>query len=80
MFLISIMLFGFFAVLTVDVVRQEEQRFDPVYEVQIAEYVPVEFQTFTRDMNVTTFTSPDGSRDELWHFLNSATESIYVEI
>ncbi len=31
-------------------------------------------------MNVTTFVSPDGSRDELWHFLNSAQESIYVEI
>ena len=31
-------------------------------------------------MNVTTFTSPDGSKEELWHFLQSAEESIYVEI
>jgi hypothetical protein len=31
-------------------------------------------------MNVTTFVSPDGSHDVLWHLLNSATESIYVEI
>jgi len=31
-------------------------------------------------MNVTTFASPDGSRDTLWHFLNSAEESIYVEV
>jgi phosphatidylserine/phosphatidylglycerophosphate/cardiolipin synthase-like enzyme len=31
-------------------------------------------------MNVTTFVSPDGSHDTLWHFLNSATESIYVEV
>ncbi len=38
------------------------------------------WQTFNRNMNVTTFVSPDGSRDELWHFLNAAQESIYVEI
>ena len=38
------------------------------------------WEAFDRDMNVTTFVSPDGSRDELWHFLNSAEESIYVEI
>lgn len=38
------------------------------------------WETFNRDMNVTTFASPDGSHDELWHFLNSAQESIYVEI
>jgi phosphatidylserine/phosphatidylglycerophosphate/cardiolipin synthase-like enzyme len=31
-------------------------------------------------MNVTTFVSPDGSHDTLWHFLNSAQDSIYVEI
>ncbi|MHA1927515.1 MAG: phospholipase D-like domain-containing protein [Candidatus Thorarchaeota archaeon] len=55
-------------------------------ETQISEvvsYVPTEtyeWQTFNREMNVTTFVSPDGSRDELWHFLNSAEESIYVEI
>jgi phosphatidylserine/phosphatidylglycerophosphate/cardiolipin synthase-like enzyme len=35
---------------------------------------------FDENMNVTTFASPDGSRDELWHFLNSAKDSIYVEI
>jgi len=38
------------------------------------------WETFNTDMNVTTFVSPDGSRDQLWHFLNSAEESIYVEI
>ncbi|MFX1564062.1 MAG: phospholipase D-like domain-containing protein [Promethearchaeota archaeon] len=38
------------------------------------------WQTFNRNMNVTTFVSPDGSKDELWHFLNSAQQSIYVEI
>lgn len=38
------------------------------------------WQTFNRNMNVTTFVSPDGSRDELWHFLSSAKESILVEI
>ena len=45
-------------------------------------YTPSAFtwQTFDRNMNVTTFVSPDGSHDELWHFLNSAQESIYVEI
>ncbi|NWF94591.1 MAG: hypothetical protein HXY34_00440 [Candidatus Thorarchaeota archaeon] len=31
-------------------------------------------------MNVTTFVSPDSSRDELWHILQSAQQSIYVEI
>jgi phosphatidylserine/phosphatidylglycerophosphate/cardiolipin synthase-like enzyme len=40
----------------------------------------IEWQTFSKNMNVTTFVSPDGSKDELWHFLNSAEESIYVEI
>lgn len=47
-----------------------------------AQFLTSEFtwETFDRDMNVTTFVSPDGSRDELWHFLNSAEESIYVEI
>lgn len=38
------------------------------------------WQTFERNMNVTTFVSPDGSQEELFHFLNSAEESIYVEI
>lgn len=38
------------------------------------------WETFEKTMNVTTFVSPDGSRDQLWHFLNSAEESIYVEI
>jgi phosphatidylserine/phosphatidylglycerophosphate/cardiolipin synthase-like enzyme len=45
---------------------------------QTADTMP--FQTFNRDMNVTTFVSPDGSKDELWHFLGSAQDSIYVEI
>ena len=46
------------------------------------DFVPAAFtwETFNKDMNVTTFVSPDGSKDELWHFLNSAKESIYVEI
>jgi phosphatidylserine/phosphatidylglycerophosphate/cardiolipin synthase-like enzyme len=45
-------------------------------------YTPSAFtwQTFNRDMNVTTFASPDNSHDTLWHFLNGAKESIYVEI
>ena len=45
-------------------------------------FTPSQFtwQTFNRNMNVTTFTSPDGSRDELWHFLQSVEESVYVEI
>ena len=45
-------------------------------------YTPSAFtwQTFNRNMNVTTFASPDNSHDTLWHFLNSAKESIYVEI
>jgi phosphatidylserine/phosphatidylglycerophosphate/cardiolipin synthase-like enzyme len=38
------------------------------------------WQTFNRNMNVTTFVAPDGSHDALWRFLNSAKESIYVEI
>ncbi len=36
--------------------------------------------TYNVNLNVTTFVSPDCSRDTLWHFLNSARESIYVEI
>jgi len=46
------------------------------------EFVSSDFtwQTLNRNMNVTTFVSPDGSKDELWHFLQSAEESIYVEI
>ncbi|MFW9838457.1 MAG: phospholipase D-like domain-containing protein [Candidatus Thorarchaeota archaeon] len=45
-------------------------------------YTPSAFtwQTFNRNMNVTTFVSPDGSHDTLWHFLNNAQDSIYVEI
>ncbi|RLI54096.1 MAG: hypothetical protein DRP09_13975, partial [Candidatus Thorarchaeota archaeon] len=38
------------------------------------------WQTFNKNLNVTTFASPDNSRDTLWHFLNMAQESIYVEI
>ena len=47
-----------------------------------SDFTPSAFtwQTFNRNMNVTTFVSPDGSHDVLWHFLNSAKESIYVEI
>ncbi|UCE11129.1 MAG: hypothetical protein JSW61_04110 [Candidatus Thorarchaeota archaeon] len=46
------------------------------------DFSPLDFtwQTFDRNMNVTTFVSPDGSREALWHILNSAQESIYVEI
>ncbi len=45
-------------------------------------FTPADFawETFSRDMNVTTFVSPDGSRDEIWHLLQSAQDSIYVEI
>jgi len=48
----------------------------------VRRYKPSAFtwQTFNRNMNVTTFVSPDGSRNVLWHLLNSAKESIYVEI
>ncbi len=56
----------------------------PVASVDLPqkEYTPSAFtwQTFNKNMNVTTFVSPDGSKDTLWHFLNSAEESIYVEI
>ncbi|MCF2136899.1 MAG: phospholipase D-like domain-containing protein [Candidatus Thorarchaeota archaeon] len=38
------------------------------------------WQTFNKNMNVTTFASPDGSRDALWQLLQSARQSIYVEI
>ena len=41
---------------------------------------PIRFRTFTGNMNITTFASPDGSRDELWRLLLSANESIYLEI
>lgn len=40
----------------------------------------VTWETFEKNMNVTTFVAPDGSRDELWHLLRSAESSIYVEI
>ncbi|MBS3795448.1 MAG: hypothetical protein KGY80_11150, partial [Candidatus Thorarchaeota archaeon] len=40
----------------------------------------VTWETFEKNMNVTTFVAPDGSRDELWHLLRSAENSIYVEI
>ncbi|MGV9170155.1 MAG: phospholipase D-like domain-containing protein [Promethearchaeia archaeon] len=40
----------------------------------------VTWETFEKNMNVTTFVAPDGSRDELWHLLRSAEDSIYVEI
>ena len=46
------------------------------------EYSPSQFslETFNKNMNVTTFASPDGSKDTLSHFLTHAQESIYVEI
>ncbi|MBD3407619.1 MAG: hypothetical protein GF411_15995 [Candidatus Lokiarchaeota archaeon] len=48
----------------------------------IYEFTPSQFtlNTISTNMNVTTFVSPDGSKDALWTFLNSAQESIYVEI
>ncbi|MHA1769401.1 MAG: hypothetical protein ACTSV3_06065, partial [Candidatus Thorarchaeota archaeon] len=56
----------------------------PTINVDGPEYVhsPSAFtwQTFNKNLNVTTFASPDNSRDTLWHFLNMAQESIYVEI
>ncbi len=47
-----------------------------------ADYVAadIEWNTISTNMNVTTFVSPDGSRDTLWNFLQQADESIYVEI
>ncbi|MFW9801738.1 MAG: phosphatidylserine/phosphatidylglycerophosphate/cardiolipin synthase family protein [Candidatus Thorarchaeota archaeon] len=60
----------------------------PLAFIQIADAKPemqftsseITWETLNRNMNVTTFVGPDGSRDELWHFLSSAQESIYVEI
>ncbi|MGY5859744.1 MAG: BMP family ABC transporter substrate-binding protein [Candidatus Thorarchaeota archaeon] len=49
-------------------------------EEDVTGYKPINFRTITKDMNMTTFASPDGSKDTLWKFLNSAKESIYVEI
>ena len=40
----------------------------------------IPWTTYSKNMNVTTFVAPDGSRDQLWHFLNGAQQSIYVEI
>ncbi|MFW9932822.1 MAG: phospholipase D-like domain-containing protein, partial [Candidatus Thorarchaeota archaeon] len=51
-----------------------------VEEVSFTPSETYEWTVFEENMNVTTFASPDGSKDELWHFLNSAEESIYVEI
>ncbi|MFX1370207.1 MAG: hypothetical protein ACFFAY_16575, partial [Promethearchaeota archaeon] len=44
--------------------------------------VPAQFtlQTFDRNMNVTTFVTPDDSMDVIFRFLDSAEQSIYVEI
>ncbi|MFX1579019.1 MAG: phosphatidylserine/phosphatidylglycerophosphate/cardiolipin synthase family protein [Promethearchaeota archaeon] len=72
-FMVTLLLSGFITLLvSPDAFMVETQR----------TFTPSAFtlQTFNRDMNVTTFVSPDGSRDVLWHFLNSAEESIYVEI
>ncbi|MFW9806874.1 MAG: phospholipase D-like domain-containing protein, partial [Candidatus Thorarchaeota archaeon] len=71
--MVTILLSGFIPLLvSPDSFKVEPQR----------AYTPSAFtwQTFDRNMNVTTFVSPDGSHDELWHFLNNAQESIYVEI
>ncbi|MFX1272962.1 MAG: phosphatidylserine/phosphatidylglycerophosphate/cardiolipin synthase family protein, partial [Promethearchaeota archaeon] len=38
------------------------------------------WETFDRNMNVTTFVTPDDSMDTVFHFLDSAQASIYVEI
>jgi len=37
-------------------------------------------ETFDRNMNVTTFVTPDDSMETVFRFLDSAQESIYVEI
>ncbi len=54
----------------------------PTVAAEPAQFTPADFtwQTFNRNMNVTTFASPDGSRDTLWKLLQSAKQSIYVEI
>ncbi|TFF91491.1 hypothetical protein EU545_03865, partial [Candidatus Thorarchaeota archaeon] len=56
----------------------------PMADFETAEpvFAPSDFtwQTFNKNLNVTTFVSPDNSRDTLWHFLNSAEDSIYVEV
>ncbi|MFW9926394.1 MAG: phosphatidylserine/phosphatidylglycerophosphate/cardiolipin synthase family protein [Candidatus Thorarchaeota archaeon] len=73
LFVIALMLSGFLPLLISPVAS-----IDP----PMKEFSPSTFtwQTFNKNMNVTTFASPDGSHDALWHFLNSAQESIYVEI
>jgi len=45
-------------------------------------FVPSQFtlETYDRNMNVTTFVTPDDSMDVIFHFLDSAQESIFVEI
>jgi phosphatidylserine/phosphatidylglycerophosphate/cardiolipin synthase-like enzyme len=44
--------------------------------------VPAQFtlQTYDRNMNVTTFVTPDDSFDVIFRFLDSAEQSIYVSI
>ncbi len=73
LFVVTLMLSGFLPFLVSPVASV-----DPPQK----EFTPSAFtwQTFNKNMNVTTFVSPDGSKDTLWHFLNSAEESIYVEI
>ncbi|MGY5858465.1 MAG: phospholipase D-like domain-containing protein [Candidatus Thorarchaeota archaeon] len=72
-FIISLMLSGFIPLMISPAAATPEP---------VESFAPAEFtwQTFNKNMNVTTFVSPDGSRDALWKFLNSAEESIYVEI
>jgi len=72
-FVISLMLSGFIPLLITPVASSPT----PVETFEPAAFT---WQTFNKNMNVTTFVSPDGSRDALWKFLNGATESIYVEI
>ncbi|MCK4566915.1 MAG: hypothetical protein KAU48_06365, partial [Candidatus Thorarchaeota archaeon] len=72
-FVISLMLSGFIPFMFSTAAASPE----PMENFALSEFT---WQTFNKDMNVTTFVSPDGSRDALWKFLNSAQESIYVEI
>ncbi|MBD3405277.1 MAG: hypothetical protein GF411_03960 [Candidatus Lokiarchaeota archaeon] len=52
----------------------------PITPIRNTKPAAFNLQSYEKVMNVTTFVSPDGSKDALWWFLNAAEESIYVEI
>jgi basic membrane protein A len=53
----------------------------PITERDVTGFKPIRFRTISNDnMSVTTFVSPDGSKEELRNLLLSANDSIHVEI